>query len=280
MSLEQNGEKAGEEWVAVKGSEGVGIGSFHPAWWTGDPSTYRIDIRVHPDHAREGVGTHLYRQLCSRLRQHGATRLLGWVRTDAPSGSGFALRHGFIETGQVVQECRLRVSNAQLAFAEERAKRLGQKGLKIASLAELGNRGETFLYTLSRLGDDTEAPSQDTAESRHAFLAWKQEVLHGAGLSPQTHWVALMENVPVGMTYVKRLGAESAENDYTGVAAAYRGRGIASALKRQAILWAKTQGIVWLYTSSEIGNTTMISLNRQLGYEPGAQRREIMCDLV
>ncbi len=279
MGLELKGEKAGEEWVALKGGEGVGVGSFHPAWWTGDPSTYSLEVRVHPGHAREGIGTQLYKQLCSQLRQREATRLLSWVRTDSPSGSGFALRHGFVETGQVIQECRLRVSSAQLAFAEERAKRLGQEGLKIASLAELGKLDETFLYTLSRLGDDTEAPSQDTEESRHAFLAWQQEVLHGAGLLPQTHWVALLEGVPVGMTYLKRLGPESAENDFTGVAAAYRGRGIASALKRHAILWAKSQRIVWLYTSSERGNTTMISLNRQLGYEPGAQRKEILTAL-
>lgn len=279
VCLEQNGEKAGEEWVALKGSEGVGFGSFHPAWWTGDPGIYQIEVRVHPGYSREGIGTRLYKQLCSPLRQRGATRLLSWVRTDSASGSGFAAQHGFVETGQVIQECRIRVSSAQLAFAEERANRLGQEGLTIASLAELGNQDETFLYALSRLGDDTEAPSQDTEESRHAFLAWQQEVLHGAGLSPQTHWVALREGFPVGMTYLKRLGPESAENDFTGVAAAYRGRGIASSLKRQTILWAKSQGIVWLYTSSEIGNTTMISLNRQLGYEPGAQRREMVCQL-
>jgi GNAT superfamily N-acetyltransferase len=279
LSLEQNGEKAGEEWVALKESEGVGIGSFHPAWWTGDPGTYRIDIRVHPSHAREGIGTRLYNQLCSRLGLRGAIRLLSWVRTDAASGSIFAARHGFAETGQVIQECRLQVSDAKLAFAEERANRLRQEGLKIASLAELGNVDEIFLYALYRLGDDTEAPPQDTEESRHAFLAWQQEVLHGAGLSLQTHWVALIEGVPVGMTYLKRLGAESAENDFTGVDVACRGRGIASTLKQHAITWAKSQGIVWLYTSSEIGNTAMISLNRRLGYAPGAERREIARDL-
>jgi GNAT superfamily N-acetyltransferase len=280
VRLEQSGEKAGEEWVALKGSEGVGLGSFYPAWWTGDPSTYSLEVRVHPSHAREGIGTQLYKHLLSQLHQREATRLLSWVRTDSASGSGFAARHGFIETGQVIQECHLRVSHAQLAFAEERAKRLGQEGLKIASLAELGKLDETFLYTLSRLGDDTEAPLQDTEASPQAFSTWQQEVLHGAGLSPQTHWVALREGVPVGMTYLKRLEPESAENDFTGVATAYRGLGIASALKRQAILWAKSQGIVWLYTSSEIGNTTMISLNHQLGYEPGAQRREILCELI
>ena len=181
MRLEQSGEKTGEEWVALKGGESVGIGSFHSAWWTGDPSTYCTEIRVHPGHAREGIGTQLYKHLCSRLRQREATRLLSWVRTDSASGSGFAARHGFVETGQVIQECRLRVSSAQLAFAEGRAKRLGQEGLKIASLAELDNLDETFLYALSRLGDNTEAPSQNTEESRHAFLAWQQEVLHGAG---------------------------------------------------------------------------------------------------
>lgn len=187
VSLEQDGENTGEEWVALKGSESVGIGSFHSAWWTGDPGTYKIEIRVHPCHAREGIGTQLYKQICFQLRLRGATCLLSWVRTDSASGYGFAVRHGFVETGQVIQECRLHVSEAKLTFAEERITLLRQEGLKIASLAELGSLDETFLFALYQLGDDVEAPSQDTEESRHAFLAWQQEVLHGAGLSPQTH---------------------------------------------------------------------------------------------
>jgi GNAT superfamily N-acetyltransferase len=113
-----------------------------------------------------------------------------------------------------------------------------------------------------------------------SFPSWQQEVLHAAGLSPETHWLALEGDRPVGMTFLKRLSDEAAENDYTGVASTHRGRGIASALKAHAIAWARQQGVHWFYTSSEIGNTRMIAINQRLGYQPGVRRLEVAQDLL
>ena len=80
------------------------------------------------------------------------------------------------------------------------------------------------------------------------------------------------------MTFLKRLSDDAAENDYTGVASTYRGRGIARALKLRAIAWARQRGVRWFYTSSEIGNARMIAVNRRLGYEPGVRRLEVARD--
>jgi GNAT superfamily N-acetyltransferase len=91
--------------------------------------------------------------------------------------------------------------------------------------------------------------------------------------------VALDEDRPVGMTFLKRLSEDAAENDYTGVASTHRGRGIAPALKRRAIAWAQQHGVDWFYTSSEIGNARMIAINKRLGYQSGVQRLEISRDL-
>ena len=60
-----------------------------------------------------------------------------------------------------------------------------------------------------------------------------------------------------------------------GVAATHRGRGIATALKRRAIAWARQDGVSWFYTSSEMGNARMIAINRRLGYQPGVRRLEV-----
>ena len=82
------------------------------------------------------------------------------------------------------------------------------------------------------------------------------------------------------MTFLKRLSEDAAENDYTGVAAAYRGRGIARALKLRAIAWARQRGVRWFFTSSEIGNERMISANTRLGYQPGVRRLQVARDLA
>ena len=53
----------------------------------------------------------------------------------------------------------------------------------------------------------------------------------------------------------------------TGVRRAYRRRGIATALKTQAIAWAKTQGASYLETDNE-ENNPMYQLNLALGFQP------------
>ena len=48
----------------------VGVGSFSPAWWTGNPGIYTMEIRVDPSRWRQGIGT----TLCDRLRSRLLTR--------------------------------------------------------------------------------------------------------------------------------------------------------------------------------------------------------------
>src|SRR5207249_1421039 len=102
-------DERSEQWVALERDQVVGVAGFHPAWWTGDAGVHSIEIRVAPDHSRQGIGSLLYDRLWSRLLRLGATRLVGWVRADAAGGRGFAARHGFQESGEVIQEYRLAI---------------------------------------------------------------------------------------------------------------------------------------------------------------------------
>jgi GNAT superfamily N-acetyltransferase len=45
-----------------------------------------------------------------------------------------------------------------------------------------------------------------------------------------------------------------------------RGRGVAGAIKRAQIAWAKANGIATLQTANEVRLTGMLDLNRRLGY--------------
>ena len=68
----------------------MGVGSFHPAWWTGDPGISAVEVRVDPSRWRQGIGTRLYELLRSRLMTREATRLVSWVRADAANARRFA----------------------------------------------------------------------------------------------------------------------------------------------------------------------------------------------
>jgi GNAT superfamily N-acetyltransferase len=60
-------------------------------------------------------------------------------------------------------------------------------------------------------------------------------------------------------------------HDMTGVLRAWRGRGIASALKRAEIAWAVESGATKLETSNEERNAPIQALNEKHGYrrQPG-----------
>jgi RimJ/RimL family protein N-acetyltransferase len=53
---------------------------------------------------------------------------------------------------------------------------------------------------------------------------------------------------------------------------AWRGRGIASALKRAQIAWAIKNGIEVLETTNEVRNAPMRAVNEKLGYRPAPGR--------
>jgi RimJ/RimL family protein N-acetyltransferase len=58
----------------------------------------------------------------------------------------------------------------------------------------------------------------------------------------------------------------------TAVRRAWRGRGIASALKRAQIAWAKEHGFQRLTTTNEVRNAPMRRINEAFGYLPAPGR--------
>lgn len=260
-------------WVAVDQEEAVaGYAAWDRAWWTGRQDVYAVEIRVDRGKWGRGLGSRLLESLLSQPFSDHAARFLTWMRVDLAEARRFAARHDFEPTGQVVEECRLYLPDARDEHASELAARLEAEGIRIVSMAELPV-DEAFLHQLHLLW------ATDEADDGPQFETWRSSVLDDPGLSPEMHWVALHGELPVGTTFLKRLGLDSAENDYTAVAPAYRGRGIAYALKRRAIGWGRAHNMQWFYTSSLLENAPMLAINRRLGYLPGVRKQEMARDL-
>jgi GNAT superfamily N-acetyltransferase len=64
----------------------------------------------------------------------------------------------------------------------------------------------------------------------------------------------------------------AAGNSMTAVKRAWRGRGIAGALKAAEINWALDNGYTELHTSNEERNAPIQRLNAHLGYRPRVER--------
>ena len=64
----------------------------------------------------------------------------------------------------------------------------------------------------------------------------------------------------------------TAHHDLTGVKRAWRGRGVARALKATQIGWAKAHGYEELRTTNDERNAPIRRLNQQFGYRPSIGR--------
>ena len=61
---------------------------------------------------------------------------------------------------------------------------------------------------------------------------------------------------------------DEGEHVHTGVAAHWRGQGVAESLKRAQIRWAKANGLRILRTANEVRIPQIIRLNERYGYRP------------
>jgi GNAT superfamily N-acetyltransferase len=86
--------------VAREHDRVVGHGSFWASEWDNTDLAW-LDVVVHPEHRRHGVGTALLGALLDLSRQAGRTKIGidGW---DAPSTYAFAAAHGFEKKSQAI----------------------------------------------------------------------------------------------------------------------------------------------------------------------------------
>jgi mycothiol synthase len=86
--------------------------------------------------------------------------------------------------------------------------------------------------------------------------------------SPEATFIALAGEEVIGYAKLS-LTPPTAGHSMTAVKRAWRGRGIAGALKATEINWALAHGYTELHTSNEERNTPIKRLNARLGYRPG-----------
>jgi GNAT superfamily N-acetyltransferase len=82
---------------------------------------------------------------------------------------------------------------------------------------------------------------------------------------PEACFIALDGADVLGYGYLEVEG-DRARHGFTALAREARGRGIAGAIKRAQIAWAKANGIRTIRTANELRLPQMLSLNERLGY--------------
>jgi GNAT superfamily N-acetyltransferase len=111
-------------------------------------------------------------------------------------------------------------------------------------------------------------------EEMEPFEEWLAHDMQGAADRPEATFLALAGDEVVGYAKFHLAAARPAAafHDMTGVKRTWRRRGVAGALKRAQIGWAKEQGYERLETGNEMRNEPIRNLNASLGYREAPGR--------
>ena len=220
-------------------------------------------VAVVPEARRRGIGRMLLQRLSDHARAAGKTGLQLRVSAARPDALSFLAHRGFVE--------------------DERSKsvRLELPGLPRPEVTMPAGVALTDLAARPELVAGIHAVAVETFED----IPWTDEPMAAGdlaefrardvdrpGIPPGAFMVALDTGTDEVVGYASLMfvpgSTTVAWHDMTAVRRAWRGRGIATALKRATIAWAIDHGLEALETGNDEGNAGMRAVNARLGYQP------------
>ncbi|GHO69608.1 N-acetyltransferase [Ktedonobacter sp. SOSP1-52] len=229
-----------------------------------------ISIVVDPAWRRRGIGSALYDHALAFLDTQEANLLITQVRDNSAPGLEFALHRGFTLTSYTL-ESWLYLSDFDDARFHDFPERLQASGIQFFTLADIEatNEHQRWLYDLHRRIYETGSNSAHKKRvSISSFHDFQRMLFLAPWFRPEGQFIAADGERWVGTATVGHyINCNSMHNTFTGVERAYRGRGIALALKLLAIRYARRRRADYILTRNDAENAAMLSINRKLGYQ-------------
>lgn len=245
----------------------VGYSNFHHMRGQFDPARFRMTVAVDPAWQRRGVGGSLLLQMLRAAAGHGGRLLESFARESMPGVVAFLEHRGFGETMRT-WEYRLDVAGFDQTPFLPYLDRVREAGVVITTLEDECRRNPEALRQLYAMHNavvaDIPAPIPSTPLPFEEFL---HRAVESPRALPDAYFLARIGESYVGEADLRRppTGAHL-HHDVTGVLPAYRGRGIAMALKIATIMYARSRGFAEILTWNEAQNAGMIAINERLGF--------------
>jgi mycothiol synthase len=234
--------------------------------WHAEPGVCQLEVSVLGERRGQGLGEAVLGRLSPWALAGGQKAADGTIDERDVASRAWAERRGFTEVGRT-STLRLDLASVQRPEIDPPA------GITISSLAASPGTIRGMYDVACEAYPDI--PGEESS-AMAPFGKWRDNDIGGASDRPEATFVALAGAEVVG--YAKLSLSEAlpdiAFHDITGVKRAWRGRGIASALKRAEIAWAIDGGYAALKTFNEERNAPIRALNERHGYvvEPGLIR--------
>lgn len=234
-----------------------------------DAGSFWLHVVVDPAVRRHGVGSALFGAVRDFARARGATRYHAEARDTLPEALEFAQRHGFAVERHIFE------STLDLASFDE---------TRFMGTVERVEASDIHFFTLADVGDTEEARRKAWEVERRVcqdipggsegatrpFDAFVKQVCEAAWYRPDAQFVAADGERWIGLS---ALGYYEQPQPMmyqmiTGVDRAYRGRGIALALKLLGVRCARRHGAPYIRTNNDSENAPILAVNRTLGFQP------------
>jgi GNAT superfamily N-acetyltransferase len=250
--------------VAVDGGRVVADAYAFLNFFTEGSSTVFVGLTVAGSHRRRGIGGALYELLVAHAATLGATELHATFYEN-DDGVAFARTRGFTEVR----------AETESMLDPRTVTETPPPDVDLRPVRDVDPR---LVYEL-----DVEATRDLPATEQFDFMPydeWEGHVLERPLFTADGSFVAIVDGVAaaVSMLVVDEESGRAA-NMFTGTLRAYRGRGLALAVKLASIAWAAEHGVTTIVTTNDETNGPMLAINRRLGYVPAGRRVEFALSL-
>ena len=233
-----------------------------------DPERFWLSVQVDPEHRGRGIGQCLYDRSEREAIERAAVGLWSSVRAEEPASVRFLQRQGFVERRRIWVS-RLDLARVDLSGFSDRSAALAAEGIRLSTLAAEGPDRPDVREKTFRL---CESSARDVPiVGRHTFPSFADFVrleFEGPEFCPDAVFVAIRGDEYVGLSSNSITPAEpdTLRIGFTGVLKEYRGRGIATELKRRAIEYARHRGLRTIRTGNDSLNAPIWAINQRLGF--------------
>jgi GNAT superfamily N-acetyltransferase len=266
-----------ERFIGEIGGDRVAYAHQRHTIWTNPKRYGNVSGDLMPSHRTAERLDALYAAMEERSRSDGTKTFTTWSWEDDNLRVGAIQARGYVEERrQRFWELDLVAQREKLeATAAETREKMRQEKIRVLTIDQ--DQDPEKWTKLWRMSEEAIADIPTTAPFTPTtfddFMKW----MRSPGLHQDRIWIGRDGDAILGvsmLSYPPERGVVA--TDWTGVARAGRGRGIARALKYETVMQAIALGVDRVRTDNDFKNTPILHINEKMGY----QRRHDMIQFM